>query len=1017
MWAKFNCAGSQSYAIKDLGGILPVSASGSGWRQSDYWVTADIYIPTTTLTVNDPVCGCTDNDLCGESAAVLALLGVPYNAFGFNEQTSIWIEDFNDPVGDQWTWVADTLSGSFGVLYTPGTVVTVEAHITPNASYPATSGSSPNHVFWYFNGIAGSGPSNCADGAGGIGIGGMFALGCNCEWYYITNVKVGSTRGASDYFSDNFSSGDFSNWSSTAGIVGVVASPTNCGGATNTTSVSPSNGCAGTVVTLTGSGYAHSSALTLEFNSVVIPFSAATTDSSGNFTGTFVVPFGLNACETCTYSILISDASANNGALTWNMCCNDGMDEPHIDTPLGSYSGGTPMHYIRFNNENWYVNNMGLSSSTFPPDFATPAMEVVRVDDFGTQTIYPVDIAQTDITYDFGFTLTVPNPYNAGQGNWGSDLWFGNWYKSIYSAKFATDGTNLWLVTLTERTVPYPYLSIADGQGSMPDADDFFQSIYAMSSGYTNYGVRSNFTYQRGYHQSTSGVANFYNQSPPYTDSGDNLSGHYTVPYIMVHIWNGSGFTKIDEEVAKYYTSSEIAESGHGGGGLGQPMAYQGFGAPNVQNWEGPNKIMSDIMVAASPAQPGVLHVLWYEGGSWGQYGTSGALSWGLAVWDSCAPNCDYRLSYTTWSTSAKTHSYDMLHTHIDRTSYNFGYVTGGTWYPTGYTWPGSPSDFVFSNCFELRNDGGFPMMWLASAKITPVGGFDSSGNPNLNYDASAPDLDFKIYDISGGTMTLLQTFDYATLQPMTTDMYSGETPPTHFLPESFDSGFNGVSGFGVSLPYTDPTLGGTIVHLFGMRWTGGSANVGTYYRIPVDGSAAIDLMDGIRASNYTYIVGAFSTGFSSLINQYDWTSDSRSGWFPATSNNFWRLSRICTLGWSSRPQLWPYGSVYNHTPSRVCNGTYQNGDYIYYVTGTGADTNTSPPYRVTKLQIHRHANPCHCAGCDGPIWFYVDGQWRQAGVDPAWNIYVFRNGTWHPVCIDPDTDAYASIAGSWVPG
>jgi hypothetical protein len=42
---------------------------------------------------------------------------------------------------------------------------------------------------------------------------------------YIRNVKVGTTRGASDLFADDFSSGDLSNWSSTSGSVSVVDDP------------------------------------------------------------------------------------------------------------------------------------------------------------------------------------------------------------------------------------------------------------------------------------------------------------------------------------------------------------------------------------------------------------------------------------------------------------------------------------------------------------------------------------------------------------------------------------------------------------------------------------------------------------------------------------------------------------------------------------------------------------------------------------------------------------------------
>lgn len=43
--------------------------------------------------------------------------------------------------------------------------------------------------------------------------------------FYIDEVKVGTTRGASDLFSDDFASGDFSLWDSTSGSPSVVSDP------------------------------------------------------------------------------------------------------------------------------------------------------------------------------------------------------------------------------------------------------------------------------------------------------------------------------------------------------------------------------------------------------------------------------------------------------------------------------------------------------------------------------------------------------------------------------------------------------------------------------------------------------------------------------------------------------------------------------------------------------------------------------------------------------------------------
>lgn len=57
------------------------------------------------------------------------------------------------------------------------------------------------------------------------------------ENYYIDNVKVGTTPGGTDIFCSDFESGDFSDWTSTNGVVSVVNDPLGTGG--------PSTGCGG----------------------------------------------------------------------------------------------------------------------------------------------------------------------------------------------------------------------------------------------------------------------------------------------------------------------------------------------------------------------------------------------------------------------------------------------------------------------------------------------------------------------------------------------------------------------------------------------------------------------------------------------------------------------------------------------------------------------------------------------------------------------------------------------------
>lgn len=63
-----------------------------------------------------------------------------------------------------------------------------------------------------------------------LDIGGNNSWGLSDEIYYFRSVVIGSTAGGSDLFTDGFSDGDFSHWSSTHGTVSLVPEPSFSGG-------------------------------------------------------------------------------------------------------------------------------------------------------------------------------------------------------------------------------------------------------------------------------------------------------------------------------------------------------------------------------------------------------------------------------------------------------------------------------------------------------------------------------------------------------------------------------------------------------------------------------------------------------------------------------------------------------------------------------------------------------------------------------------------------------------------
>jgi len=86
-----------------------------------------------------------------------------------------------------------------------------------------------------------------------------------------------------------------------------------------TSSVTPSTGTTtralpGDAVTLTGTGFAASSAILLTFNGNPIPPIGVTTNVNGSFTATIVIPVGTGL--GATYPVVATDASANAGTAT-----------------------------------------------------------------------------------------------------------------------------------------------------------------------------------------------------------------------------------------------------------------------------------------------------------------------------------------------------------------------------------------------------------------------------------------------------------------------------------------------------------------------------------------------------------------------------------------------------------------------------------------------------------------------------------------------------------------------------
>lgn len=95
----------------------------------------------------------------------------------------------------------------------------------------------------------------------------------------------------------------------------------NAGSATETTTqnmaIDPANGPSGELVQLTGSGFAGTSAVTLTLDGVAItPESAITSDSTGGFVGTLIIPL---TTPIGAHTIIATDASANTFSVAYTV--------------------------------------------------------------------------------------------------------------------------------------------------------------------------------------------------------------------------------------------------------------------------------------------------------------------------------------------------------------------------------------------------------------------------------------------------------------------------------------------------------------------------------------------------------------------------------------------------------------------------------------------------------------------------------------------------------------------------
>lgn len=590
----------------------------------------------------------------------------------------------------------------------------------------------------------------------------------------------------------------------------------------------------------------------------------------------------------------------------------DYPDSEHFVTSYCRTADGTWIAWINRNLGDSLDAGPDTNKADWPAEIASANAIGVGYfpDDGSAAVVYELGI-EPIYTWQSNFVPALHDPCSRFPliGDWYADngaARLTGWAMGVLDVQVRTDGSNVWVVVLARESVKY--LSLFNAPSEIDNCGathETFETLWA--SGHDNpfthdYDSSGGFWLYR--------AGNVSNTQPfgPYDDAGDNRSFRWQPARVTVFAGDIGGFTAIDTVEAKF------------------------------DNYD--TGLVSGIEVAASPAEPGVCHVLWAEAGNFGI--------------QTVEPQRGQRINYSQWDFSSKTLDTDLLYTSEDGS----GFISDANW--------------VWTAEMILRNDHGSP--------IAIVWPWVAAGGPL--YPGVA-----EFWDLSSGTANTLQTMDPTVIPTL------AETG----LPDVATSGLlldhTVISSFGTarrtvlaSSLYIDPRLTNQNVYLFCVGYYSptlngspgglGQHDIVAFFRIPCDGSATFDYLDGTRELGYS-IVSGFSEGDRSLFAA-DFVSDPDDVWMPSVADvdgggALLQLDRQCLRGWTLLPAFpipdpllgrengsWAFATS---PPSLVTDGA---GDWIYGGgTGPTLTVESSDPTNIAalKAKICRCCQPCNRTG------------------------------------------------------
>lgn len=634
----------------------------------------------------------------------------------------------------------------------------------------------------------------------------------------------------------------------------------------------------------------------------------------GTVNSTFVVPEDARPGNVAT--VRIGDGCGPNSTVSFTVCGRPGGDYDWYATPTLRPSTDTEavptgelLDWTDTATDFWLLfhrPSSDWSGSTFPPpdDSTTYPLEVHQIPKDGSPlTVYPCG---TDLKmhWDFASDSSIktvgcfPPLGNCTDGGIGctpgktgywyrAAWWFTGWRKRVVNARLASDGTNVWVAAIATETEAYPHISTADaesdGSGAcptgctmdIPSQSSQFIDLATVTSGFTTFvtdeataligdmnqpcgSTLANFSDYQKWVTQGNGPLGLSPRRGNESDGGDNWTGHYQQPKLVLFALGGGAFTRIDDDPSQFIMGFGLNfyEAGnHAGGSVGGALETC-FG------W---------LSLAASSAEPGVCHAVWSEQGAYGTRYKGGSIgpSSAFSVWDAGAEEIGARVSYSKWSAGALSSQTDLW---TGAQARNTWFFVSDPFYVTGDFSSGPPPGMNYSDQFEVKNEHGSPALILAFESLDAHDiGNDPGVDSGTSYQRLGSDVStLSYYDLSSGAAVLAQLFDTALL-PTQADLQNvftvnGDDPsPITHGPEHIEvAPYAGpglvfqdaisTTGLNTSRKYHDPTLaGGTDVYVVSVetvdRWIGTSTPsvTASYYRISCDGATAWDYVQGDR--------------------------------------------------------------------------------------------------------------------------------------------------------------------------